>query len=417
MNKHVLKIIWNERKSNIALIIELFLISTFLWFVIDRAYPALHTYLKPLGYSIDNIYIITLDDMSELHPDYNPDITMDDRVEAIQTIVDRIRNHPEVNRVAVSIHGRPETKSKYFNQIYLDTLPLKAAWRVMSPEAVEMYQFEEVNGSNSRLTQALRDGQIIVNEGIAKIIEETGVSAIGTELWDNPIQEESATAIGAIGAIAKDSRYTRFSNVEPFYITPLTHTDLAEVFWIGMVEISVVPKSGVGRGFAERFREEMTPRLRIGNMEMSDVFAVGDANTFESRTFEKTVKINGYLLLFLLLNILLGISGVFWYRTQKRRGEIGLRIALGDTPKGVLRLYYREGIIIFTLAFLLTIAMIAIFFRMEILDTDIEPLNTLRFVAVMVTSYLVVTGVIVLSIWLPARRILKISPAETLKEE
>lgn len=417
MMKHIFKIIWNERKSNIALIIELFLISTFLWFVIDRAYPALYTYLKPLGYSIDNVHVITLDDISELHPNYNPEVTTDDRVEAIQTIVDRVKSHPDVERVALSIHARPETKSQYFQEVYLDTMLLEAIWRIMTPEAIEMYQFEDVNGGSSKLAQALKNGQVIVSHKVAEQLTERGLPDIGIEVWDGSPELEETHLLGNIGAIAEDSRYTRFSNIRSFYVTPLTNTDLAQVNWIGQVEISVVPKAGVGRDFVERFKEEMDSRLRIANIEMSDFFSIAEKSTYDTRTFEKTVKINGYLLIFLLVNILLGISGVFWYRTQRRKNQMGLRVALGDTRKGVLRLYYREGIIVFSLAFLLTITAFAVLFKMEIPDVDLEPLNTTRFVVVMALCYLMIVGVILISIWLPVRRILKISPAESLKEE
>ena len=46
---------------------------------------------------------------------------------------------------------------------------------------------------------------------------------------------------------------------------------------------------------------------------------------------------------FLLVNILLGIVGTFWFRTQHRRGELGLRVAVGSTRMGLWHRLNKEA--------------------------------------------------------------------------
>ena len=50
-----------------------------------------------------------------------------------------------------------------------------------------------------------------------------------------------------------------------------------------------------------------------------------------NRTNVNQMQTRFWMMGFLLVNILLGIVGTFWFRTQHRRGELGLRVAVGST--------------------------------------------------------------------------------------
>ncbi len=416
MKNQLLKTVWNERRSNIALFIELFLISLFLWYVVDIIYPPLKTYLKPLGYNIEHVYVATLSNIPSTDPLYDPEISPDDRADDFYTVVERIKKHPDVAEVGLSHHGRPESNSWYSMGVWADTLELRnIKWRVMSPEAVRLYQLEEEQGDNEQLYRALERGELIISASLAK---EIGAAPIGTEIYNDSPDADDRHLMGSVGAIAKDVRDTRFTNYVPFMITPITREELnSMVGYVGGVEINVKPRSGREKGFEEHFSKELKEQLKLGNMELNKIQSLQQAGIYQGRMFERQMLMNSLLVLFLLANIILGISGVFWYRTQKRKSQMGLRVALGDMPRGVLRLYYKEGLLIFSSAFVLSIAVFMALFKYDILNTELEPLDATRFVTGMVITYLVTAAVIILSIWLPARHILKIPPADTLKEE
>lgn len=409
MKSQLLKTVWNERRSNIALFLELFLISLFLWYVIDTIYAPIKTYLKPLGYSVENVYIVSLSSVPEKSPHYNPDLTSEEQVEDYYTMIERIRKHPDVAEVGLSWHGRPESRNWWSMGIWADTLGLKnVKWRALSPEAARLYQLEEVQGDDEKLVSALEAGRMIISASLA---EEIGPNAIGISIYNNSADDSDRSLIGVVGAIAKDMRDTRFTNHVPFMITPLTKDNNIAL------EINVKAKEGREQGFAERLSTDLKEQLQLGNMQLENVRSFQEESVYSGRMFERQLLLNGLLVLFLLANIILGISGVFWYRTQKRKSQMGLRVALGDTPRGVLRLYYKEGLLIFSSAFVLSIAVFVALFKYDILNTELEPLDATRFVIGMVITYLVTAAVIILSIWLPARHILRTPPADTLKEE
>src|SRR6202000_267926 len=56
---------------------------------------------------------------------------------------------------------------------------------------------------------------------------------------------------------------------------------------------------------------------------------------------------------FLVINVALGLFGVLWYNINKRRGEIGLRRAVGATGNAVSSQLIKESLILATLSLIL----------------------------------------------------------------
>ena len=56
------------------------------------------------------------------------------------------------------------------------------------------------------------------------------------------------------------------------------------------------------------------------------------------------------VVLFLLVNVFLGLIGTFWFRTRRRRSEIALRLAMGSTKNQVFRLLAGEGLLLLALS-------------------------------------------------------------------
>ena len=73
----------------------------------------------------------------------------------------------------------------------------------------------------------------------------------------------------------------------------------------------------------------MSDRLTVNNLYVSSVKPLQEmrASFLKPRTDNLTKKC--FLVGFMLVNVFFGIVGTFWLRTQYRRGELGLRAALG----------------------------------------------------------------------------------------
>jgi predicted lysophospholipase L1 biosynthesis ABC-type transport system permease subunit len=108
----------------------------------------------------------------------------------------------------------------------------------------------------------------------------------------------------------------------------------------------------------------------------------------------------------------LGIFGVLAYAVNQRRQEIGVRVALGATPRSVLSLIVGRGMLLalggvvtgIVGAFLLTRSMQSVLY-------DIRPSDPITFAEVVI----VLLGSALLASWLPARRAMAIDPVTALR--
>jgi predicted permease len=108
----------------------------------------------------------------------------------------------------------------------------------------------------------------------------------------------------------------------------------------------------------------------------------------------------------------LGIFGVLAYAVTQRRREIGLRLALGASPRAVLRLILGHGMLLAGTGVVIGVVGAAILTRsMESVLFGIEPSDPWTFGQVTA----VLLGAAALASWLPARRALAIDPVTALR--
>ncbi len=102
------------------------------------------------------------------------------------------------------------------------------------------------------------------------------------------------------------------------------------------------------------FRKDMREQLMIGNF-LSWRYAPDDRLSGTRQLKEPRNDLYTYLsvAVFFLMNAFLAVLGTFWFRTQQRRSELGLRVALGGTRVSLRRLLWGEGVsLLLTLAFI-----------------------------------------------------------------
>ena len=109
-----------------------------------------------------------------------------------------------------------------------------------------------------------------------------------------------------------------------------------------------------------------------------------------------------------------GLYGVIAYSVTQRRREIGVRVALGAEPSAVVGIVVGDGLRLAGVGVVIGAALAAAATRvLEAMLYGVSPTDPVTFAAVAV----VVAAVALVASYVPARRVLRIDPAETLRAD
>ncbi len=122
---------------------------------------------------------------------------------------------------------------------------------------------------------------------------------------------------------------------------------------------------------------------------------------------------NGFGILALVLSVV-GLYGVVAYSTARRRGEIGLRLALGAMPGNVLSMVLREGMWLAALGLLMGLPIV--WLGAKYLEKELFQMKPLELASVLLALGTLL-GVSFIAVGIPALRASAIEPAEALRQE
>ena len=403
MSKKIYTQIRNEWHSNWWLALELLLVSVVMWYVVDYMFVITNTYNEPHGFDVSHCYLIEMGKLTDKSSDYIPNDTL--LVEEIETLVDRLRHRPEVEAVSLSANSYPYNGSNSSITIRYDTL--LSDYCIVRSERIRGETPEE-------LAQMLSDGNFMASDNLfLSKYDQRLTSFVGKSFF---LGNDSAQTFRLIASLNP----VRYSDYEPVWSwTSCFVVSLLLRDWYDTnLELCVRVKADQDVDFIERLRADSEKQFRIGNVFIADI--VPFANIRRDYQMDETIQIRNYLfgMGFLLLNIFLGLLGTFWFRTQQRRSEIALRKALGSTNRDVFRRLLAEGMVILVIA---TIPAVIVDWNLAYAElnywmngTTLEPV---RFIITVAITFLLIALMIVLGTYIPARKAMKIEPAEALHDE
>ena len=165
------------------------------------------------------------------------------------------------------------------------------------------------------------------------------------------------------------------------------------------------------------FLDSASERMRSGDLYVSGVKSIAKQREELLKSKFDSNKQRVAIGSFLLLNVFFGVAGTFWLRTQRRRGEIGLRLAMGSSHRQIGQVIYSEGLLLLalTLPFLLLFALN--YGKADQLDTYREAYSLQRFTVTVGFAYLSMALMILIGSWYPVHKAESLPPAEALRYE
>lgn len=421
MIKHLLKIIWSQRKANVWIFAELLVVVCAVWWMSDQLYVDMRTYYSPMGYDISNSWRFQLDIFSPTAPDYiSEDNLTTTSGEDLVKLHEQIKQHPSVENVCISFYSAPYS----FGNSWTGVEPVDGdtsihnqnfQCRYVSPEYFDMFRIKDIQGNS--ITQLLegKHNPVVVSEDMAlKFFHANDVR--GRQI-KYPSGDSEYMTIAAVSVPYRDNGYLRS---EAFFYKMIMPQDINNFFSgnsTKSAEFCVRMKQPLTQEGMNSFLREMGDRLVVNNLHVYSANSIEHYRDIQISGTVNTQNRKLSLMIFLLVNVLFGIIGTFWLRGQSRRGEVGLRIALGADKYNIRSFMYLEGLLILFLTIPLTLVFAMNMLFLDMLDTYRLPYTVGRFLLIYCGSYLLMAAMICVGIWLPVRKAEQIAPAEALHYE
>ena len=383
MTKKLLTQIKNEWLSNLWLVLELLVVSVVMWYVVDYLYTRAATYLEPRGFNIEHCYLIELGELTPKSPDYIAGHTSQQTHDDIAELLERLRRRPEIEAVSLSQNSYPYNGSNSGAEVSYDTLrsPGWTIRRLVTPDFPRVFRYRGTRGETpEQLAEMLERGEFMASDNLYRKYDRRMTDLVGQRFY----LFGDTTKTYRLGAALQNVRYHDYDQARSSYSMMVKQS----FYYIGL-ELCVRVREGQDNDFIERLKADSESQFRVGNIFISEIRSFKDIR----RNYQQA-----------------------W--TNDIRSEIALHKAHGATDRAIFGRLLSEGILL--LAIVTPVALL-IDYNLAHLELNSWRNGTTlewdRLLLCAAISFVLITLMIVIGIGIPARKAMKVQPAEALHDE
>jgi putative ABC transport system permease protein len=416
MTRHLLRLIWNRKRSNFLIMVEILFAFLVLEGVMLMATYYANNQRQPLGFSIDRVWGVRIDTKEERNDDKAVKAA---QMAIVHQLFNAVRDLPQVE-AACGGFTTPYANASWTSDFRTGGREIDYAMNTGTDECDDVYGITLTRG---RWFDRGDDGAaytpVVVNEQFAREVfgDTEPINKIVPK--DRDLEEEKRRAergdpapkpmrvVGVMQDFRQHGEYAAPENYV-FQRVDMSAPDASP-------ERMIIIKVRAGTPMA--FEETLAERLQSVAKDWSFGITV-----LTAQREDKLLSYTGPLTLlaivagFLLLMVGLGLTGVVWQNVTQRIREIGLRRAKGARIENIHRQILGELIVMTSLALLVGVLLLA---QLPVLPLppDLLFVPGPVFVLSIVLSVLAIYALTLLCGWYPARLATKIQPAEALHYE
>ncbi len=397
MIKHLIKIVWNRKRANFLIAVEIFFSFLVLFAVMVQAVYYTDNYRKPLGFSYDNVWNVGID-MKQNSDDYHSP----EQVETVRQLYLALREFEEVE-AAAGAHTQLFTFGGSFGGF-----PLSDGRRVEYRRNEVTDDFDKVTGltlARGRWFGKEDDGANwfprVINQRFAREV-------FGDE---DPVGKRIPFGEGpemrVIGVVTDFRHGGEFAEVENVVFQRKNLNNPQER---PPRNLLVKLRPGTTRAFEEKLAARLQAVAKGWSFEIKPVIELRD-EAFQRRLIP--IIVVGVIASFLLIMVALGLTGVLWLNVTQRTKEIGLRRAKGATAGRIYQQILGELFIITSFGLLIGVLVVIQFPLLDVIGWISAKVYAWSIIISVAVIYLLTT---ICGLY-PSRLATRVQPAEALHYE
>lgn len=392
MIKHLFKLIWNKKKQNFLLITEILVSFMVIFAVFTLVVNYYQHYKQPMGFDYDRVWVIN----------YQSDVKIKDKDSLdvyYKTILNNIKAMPQVQEASFASSNVPFSANTHMNAADYKKLHITRVNYYTAGDTYDKVLDMKVTQGRwfARQDDATSVRPTIINEALRQQLFGTG-KALGEKIGG---ENSKRVIIGVVQDVKAKGDYQ-----EPgFAMYERIDTTSGD----GRNNILVKINDNADAAFESRLYKQMASNSNNSGIEIEHL-------TDKRKTINNTTLIPMIILLivacFLIVNVALGLFGVLWYNINKRKGEIGLRRAVGASSNSVSSQLVTESMILATLALI-----IGTFFAIQFPLLNVFGLAASVYIVAILFSALFIYLLVLICSLYPGKQAAAILPAVALHEE
>jgi putative ABC transport system permease protein len=394
---HLCKLIWNKKKQNALLIIEMFISFIVMFAVFTLVVFSYNNYRHPMGFEYEDVWVISFFPPENIQ-------SKDSAIIFHDVLKNRMLAMPQIEEVSLTGSNIPFSmntsnsmtnygKKKALTNMYdaedrfKDVLKCKMAEGRWFTKADDASAFRPV----------------VINEKLKEELfgkEPATGKIMGERIFEKGATENRFRVIGVVENMKEKGSYQAIEN--GLYIK----MDSNALRSAGTMLIKVKP--GTDAAFESRLFKMLSNAIGT-NIEIEHL----DKKLVSKDKVMLVPMIIAFVVAgFLIINVALGLFGVLWYNINKRKGEIGLRRAVGATGSSVSTQLLGEALVLSTISLVL-----GCFFAFQFPLLNVFDLPAGIYLVAIALSVAFIYGLVTVCALYPGRQAAAIYPAVALHEE
>jgi putative ABC transport system permease protein len=395
MIKQFLKILWNNRRRNILVFIELFMISLVLTNLTIYLVNMFEIYRIKTCYDTSDVILIQIRKKSSEEKGITEN--------SFNNLKKVITSNPFVESVSFCNNATPFMYNSWMDQLDHDSVKIGIGTRFTDIDYGKVMKIQPVKGRWFDETDFGKEvGPILISRDIDE--EYFNGKSIGARVKMHNKEYE---------IIGVTERYKRSDIETPEKFAFFLKDSISSRRYWGDVNILIRTKENMTSEMLNVAQSQVYSTINKDNWTMLGLNSLENMHTSQNVESYQRNYLTVIIAIFIIVNILLGTVGILWYNTNLRYHEIGIRRAIGATGKKIRQHLIGESILLAITGLLIVILIVA---QLPVIfgSGKTEPGVIAKS---LIISTILMLILVFLSTWIPASLASKIHPATALKTE